>query len=68
MLKFAQVDSEGTVEYAWSTKTYNEVEVIGTIETNDDITSEYIDLIEQMKTQITDELTAYIDSKIGSTT
>ena len=68
MLKFAQVDSEGTVEYAWSTKTYNGVEVIGTIETNDNITSEYIDLIEQMKTQITDELTAYIDSKIGSTT
>ena len=67
MLKFLQVADDGTVEYAWSTKTYDDVEIIGSIESTNTFATDYIDAIEQMKIQIIEELTAYIDSQIGST-
>ena len=68
MLKFSQVNENNEVEYAWSTKTYDGVQIIESIESTDIAGSEYLDVIEQMKTQIIDELTAYIDSKLPSTT
>ena len=67
MLKFSQVNENNEVEYAWSTKTYDGVQVIETIENTDVFESEYLDVIEQMKTQIIEELTAYIDSKLVNT-
>ena len=68
MLKFSQVNENNEVEYAWSTKTYDGVQIVESIESTDIAGSEYLDVIEQMKTQIIDELTAYIDSKLPSTT
>ena len=67
MLKFSQVNENGEVEYAWSTKTYDGIQVIETIENTDVFENEYLDVIEQMKTQIIEELTAYIDSKLANT-
>ena len=68
MLKFSQVNENDEVEYAWSTKTYDGVQIVESIESTDITGSEYLDVIEQMKTQIIDELTAYIDSKLPSAT
>lgn len=35
MLKFANVNNDDLIDYAWSTKTYDQVEVVGSIESSD---------------------------------
>lgn len=68
MLKFSQVDDEGNVEYAWSTRAYDGVDVISDIEAPDVFESDYFDLIEQMKSQVMAELTDYIDTILANKT
>lgn len=65
MLRFAQVNDDSTVEYAWSTQTYDNVKIVESIDSVGEFTNEYVDVIEQWKKQVTAENQAYIDATVG---
>ena len=64
MLRFAQVNGDGTIEYAWSTKTYNNVKIVESLDSVDKFTNEYVDAIQQWKAQVMDETQTYIDAAV----
>ena len=66
MLRFAQVNDDATIEYAWSTKTYDNVRVLDAIDAIETFEDDYVDAIQQMKNELEVELKAYIDNYMES--
>lgn len=56
MLRFAQVNDDATIDYAWSTQIYDDVDIIETIDSVESFPEEYVDAIEQLKIEIMEEL------------
>lgn len=66
MLRFAQVNDDATIEYAWSTQTYDNVKIVESIDSVGAFPKEYVDVIEQWKKQVTEENQAYIDAMVSA--
>lgn len=64
MLRFAQVNDDATVEYAWSTKTYDNVRVLETIDAIEKFEDEYVDAIQQWKNELEAEMKVYVDQTV----
>lgn len=66
MLRFAQVNDNATVEYAWSTKTYDNVRILETIDAVDKFEDEYVDAIQQWKNELEAEMKVYVDKTVDT--
>jgi hypothetical protein len=64
MLRFAQVNDDATVEYAWSTKTYDNVRILETIDAIDTFEDEYVDAIQQWRNTLESEMKVYVDKTV----
>ena len=60
MLRFAEIVNEVEVKYAWHTETYDDIKVAKNINADLEFEEEYVDIIEQWKHNVMDELTAYV--------
>ena len=60
MLRFAQLD--GTkVKYSWSTKTFDGISVVESLDCDATFEHEYVDIIEQWKATVMEELNNHVD-------
>ena len=66
MLRFAQVNDDATVEYAWSTKTYDNVRVLEAIDAIERFEDEYVDAIQQWKNELEAEMKVYVDKTVNT--
>ena len=66
MLRFAQVNDDATVEYAWSTKTYDNVRVLESIDAIERFEDEYVDAIQQWKNELEAEMKVYVDKTVDT--
>ena len=64
MLRFAKVNADATVEYAWSTKSYENVKVLETIDSIDRFEGEYVDPIQRWKNDVKAEMSAYVETTV----
>ena len=63
MLRFAQVDDDANVLYSWHTKVFSEVYVSETLDSST-FEHKYVDVIEQWKRTVMDELLIYTDVSV----
>lgn len=61
MLRFATVKEDGTIAYAWFSKVYNDVYITETLDSIESFETEYVDVIQQWKNSVMDELHIYVD-------
>lgn len=64
MLRFMQMNDDGTVEYAWGTKMYDKVKVVDDIDSAEMFETEYVDIIQQWKNGAMDELSDYVETTV----
>lgn len=63
-IRFAQVNEDATVEYAWSTKSYDNVKVFETQDAIDRFVGEYVDPIQRWKNDVKAEMSAYVETTV----
>lgn len=63
-IRFAQVNEDATVEYAWSTKSYDKVKVFETEDAIDRFVGEYVDPIQRWKNDVKAEMSAYVETTV----
>lgn len=61
MLRFAEVEEDGKLLYAWHTNSYDDIYIAESIEAAESIDHEYLDIIQQWKYSVMEELNAYVD-------
>ena len=66
MLRFAQVNDDASLEYAWSTKIYEKVQVVESLDRAMDFEREYVDVIEQWKNTVMGEMAAYVETTVAT--
>lgn len=66
MLRFAQVNDDASLEYAWSTKIYEKVQVVESLDRAMDFEREYVDVIEQWKNTVMGEMSAYVETTVAT--
>lgn len=66
MLRFAQVNDDASLEYAWSTKIYEKVRVVESLDSAEDFEREYVDVIEQWKNTVMDELSMWVETTVAN--
>lgn len=64
MLRFAQINDDATIEYAWSTQKYSNVRVVESIDAAENFEHEYVDVIQQWKNGVEAELASYVDTSV----
>lgn len=64
MLRFMQINDDGSVEYAWGTKMYDKVMVVDDIDSAEMFESEYVDVIQQWKNGVRNELRDYVETTV----
>ena len=68
MIRFANIDDEGKVHYAWSTHSFSDVAVVESVEAEASFENEYVDVIEQWKSSVMQELTEYTNAMLENRT
>lgn len=63
-IRFAQVNDDATVEYAWSTKSYDKVKVFETEDSIDRFEGEYVDPIQRWKNDVKAEMSEYVETTV----
>ena len=61
MLRFATIENEAEITYAWYTEVFDGVPVLERIDSDETFQEEYIDIITQWKTSVMEELKGYAD-------
>lgn len=64
MVRFANVDDDGTVTYAWNTNVHSSITVVESVDSVDTFEEEYVDVIQQWKNSVMAEMYAYSDTKV----
>lgn len=68
MLRFAYINDDGTVEYAWSSGTYSEVSIVESLDSDESFNNEYVDVIQQWKIATKEEFMSFIDQMVKAHT
>lgn len=66
MLRFAQVNDDATVEYAWSTQSYDNVKIVESIDSVNLFEGQYVDAIQQWKNDAMFELSQYVETTVAT--
>ena len=61
MLRFAEIENETEIKYAWHSETYNGIRIAENIDAGSEFENEYVDVIEQWKHSVMNELNAYVE-------
>ena len=62
MLRFATIENEAEITYAWYTEVFDGVPVLERIDSDETFQEEYIDIITQWKASVMEELKEYVDA------
>lgn len=66
MLRFAQVNDDATVEYAWSTQSYDNVKIVESVDSVNLFEGEYVDAIQQWKNDVMYDLSKYVENTVAT--
>lgn len=61
MVRFAQVTDDAKVKYSWQTTVYSDISVLESLESADIYEREYVDIIQQWKNSVMEELSTYVE-------
>lgn len=64
MLRFAQIDDAGNVKYAWSTKIFESIDVGEGLNSDENFTFEYVDIIRQWKNSVLEEMHQSVEEAV----
>lgn len=64
MLRFATVGDNGVVTYNWSTRPFKGIEIVESLDSAETFEFEYIDIIQQWKNSVMEELNLYVDETV----
>lgn len=64
MVRFANIDDEGNVSYAWSSDVYDDIDVVESLDSDISHENQYVDVIQQWKNDVMSELRLRVDNAV----